>query len=55
MSLALARAWSREPPGAAAKTEDERLRGIVSTAFLYLREAGRDRRAGRIERGLNGR
>ncbi|GAB2792067.1 hypothetical protein GCM10027073_25350 [Streptomyces chlorus] len=44
-----------EPRGAAAEREGERLRGIVSTALRYSREAGKDRRAGRIERGLNGR
>ncbi|MFF4257958.1 phosphotransferase [Streptomyces sp. NPDC001663] len=55
LSLALARAWSQLLRGAAAEKEGERLRGIVSTAFLYLREAGEGRRAGRIERGLNGR
>ncbi|MEU9671779.1 hypothetical protein AB0E25_41005 [Streptomyces bobili] len=54
-SLALARAWSRKPRGAAAEKESERLRGIVSTALRYSYEAGKDRRAGRIERGLNGR
>jgi len=42
--------WSQELRGAVADKEGERLRGIVSTAFLYLREAGEGRRAGRIER-----
>ncbi|MFE5258720.1 hypothetical protein [Streptomyces coelicoflavus] len=54
-SVALARAWSQELGGTGAEKEGERLRGIQSTAFLYLREAGEGRRAGRIERGLNGR
>ncbi|MFD7532833.1 hypothetical protein ACFV8E_35430 [Streptomyces sp. NPDC059849] len=45
--------------GAACETRrqglwPERLCGIVSTAFLYLLKQGRAR-AGRIERGLNGR
>ncbi|GCB44593.1 hypothetical protein SNL152K_1883 [Streptomyces sp. NL15-2K] len=35
--------------------ECERPCGIVSTALRYLREAGEGRRAGRIERDLNGR
>jgi hypothetical protein len=55
LSLALARAWSQELRGAAAEKECERLRGIVSTALRHLHEAGEGRRAGRIERGLNGR
>lgn len=55
LSLAVARAWSQELRGAATEKEGERLRGIVSTALRYLREAGEGHRAGRIERGLNGR
>ncbi|MFI7093211.1 hypothetical protein [Streptomyces lydicus] len=51
----LARAWSQELRGAAAEKECEPPCGIVSTALRYLREAGEGRRAGRIERGLNGR
>lgn len=54
-SHALARAWSQEPRGAAAEQEVERLRALVSTAVRYLREAGEDSKAGRIERGLHGR
>ncbi|MGW6793201.1 hypothetical protein [Streptomyces chartreusis] len=40
---------------AAAEKEGERLRDIVSTAFLYPRDVGEGRREGRIEHGLNGR
>jgi len=54
-SHALVRSWSQEPRGAAAEKEVERLRGLVYTSVRYLREAGEDRKAGRIERGLHGR
>lgn len=54
-SHALARAWSQEPRGSAAEKEVKRLRALVSTAVRYLREAGEDGKAGRIERGLHGR
>lgn len=53
-SIALARAWAQVPRGHAAEKEIERLRNLVSTAARYLREAGADRRAGQIERGLHG-
>lgn len=53
-SHALTRAWSQEPRGAAAEKEVERLRALVATAVRYLREAGEDGKASRIERGLHG-
>ncbi|MEU5852254.1 hypothetical protein [Saccharopolyspora shandongensis] len=52
---ALARAWTQEPRGHAAEREVERLRRLVTAAVRYLREAGEDNRAAKIERGLRGR
>lgn len=53
-SHAFARAWSQEPRGHAAEREIDRLRQLVSTAARYLREAGEDTNAARVERGLRG-
>lgn len=51
---ALARAWTQEPRGHAAEKEIERLRRLVDTAIRYLREAGEEGKAARLERGLKG-
>ncbi|WP_190814254.1 hypothetical protein [Saccharopolyspora pogona] len=51
---ALARAWTQEPRGHAAEHEVQRLRRLVTTAVRYLREAGEDSKAAKIERGLHG-
>lgn len=54
-SHALVRAWSQAPRGTAAENEITRLRAVVSQAVRFLREAGEERKADQIERGLHGR
>jgi hypothetical protein len=53
-SHALVRAWSQVPRGIAAENEITRLRSVVSQAVRFLRDAGEERKADQIERGLHG-